>query len=1105
MEVPCSASLGAMGSLLRKFDGLLHVIQPEQVDEIWKPHNLSTRCTSRMQLWKVFELSLESDYLLQGQLRTDNLKKLEELLHAEDIATSLKQLRDGLKNISTKLEKLSEVNDSPLSASYWIKDARELSYRVEDFVDKLFIHSDKMDDTIPWMDEISGFNTRVEEMLQQYDRYKLEYVLSDPAKPAVNYHLQRLRGKESKPIFYVGIEEPTNELLELVKPKDNGEDELKVVSILGDEGVGKTTLAKRLWHQLGVKFDCRAFVQTAKKPDTRMVLKSILTQIHPKQPPVHEPCEVANLIQCLRKDLQDKRYFIIIDDIWAISVWDVISCAFPEVNCCSRILTTTTIEDVALACCSYEPDHVFSMKPLDCCHSKKLFVDRAFGSGNRCPPQFNTITDEITRKCGGLPLAIICLATLIENQLQLGLGRQLEQIQNFLNHNLRTNQYHVEILTQVLNLCYSSLPQCLKTCLLYLSVYPENYLIRKDDLVKQWIAEDFISRTEADNVEAANCFFDELVSLGLIQRMDISFIKELSYVVHPMVFEFIKCKSMEENFITIIDYHSQSTLALTDKIRRLSLHFGSATYATTPASIGVWQVRSLAFMGLLNCMPSLVDFKLARVVILHVLVDNGDMRFSLAEICKLLLLRYLQVICNVTVELPDQMGCLKYLETLDIHAAVLSVPSDIVQLPRLLHLFLGRKRDCYRKHRFLSYLPSGRARSIEDSSRASSYHVQTYEFLGMIQRPPPWIGHFRNLRYLDAVLREIQTYEVDVLAELWALTILSLYVRTPTAGGIRFKRAVFPALRHLTYKCGGVTLLNFESGAMPNLWTLSIGLNAQRGEKYGHMLAGIQHLQNLQEVSASIGAAFGADESDRRAAESTLQDAISKHPCLLSLKVERFDGEYEPSEKNWVQEIEQDGAHKDEFSNDQPGVLVNLPGKDMKNVDTSDEQNRTEALKKAQSVPLWFATIIAAVAVLIYAARFNPSSFVIAMSHVRCKASFYCNAFLASMAAIIVLLRKRVQFGLNFQSFCGLVGAFHAWSYCHWGHTALILWVEANLIIFVLIFTSRTRWAIKTGNYEAISTHRKIKEANNESIERKHRRIQGVGADEGITLRNIRV
>ena len=116
------------------------------------------------------------------------------------------------------------------------------------------------------------------------------------------------------------------------------------------------------------------------------------------------------------------RYLIVIDDLWAASVWDIIKHAFPKGNHGSIIITTTQIEDVALACCSVDPEQVFEMNPLDDDHSRKLFFDRLFGSESNCPEELKQVSSQIVEICGGLPLATISIASLLANHPSVSVG-----------------------------------------------------------------------------------------------------------------------------------------------------------------------------------------------------------------------------------------------------------------------------------------------------------------------------------------------------------------------------------------------------------------------------------------------------------------------------------------------------------------------------------------------------------------------------------------------------------------------------------------------------------------------------------------------------------
>ncbi|KAI4986301.1 hypothetical protein ZWY2020_018931 [Hordeum vulgare] len=737
---------------------------------------------------------------------------------------------------------------------------------------------------------------------------------------------------------------------------NKAEHQLNVVTIVGPAGVGKTTLAKELYRDLGRHFECWAFVQVSRKPDTIKLLQSLLSQVRQHQ---HhsDVCMVQNLIDGLREHLQDKRYFIVIDDLWETSAWDIIYSAFPEGDNCSRIIATVENVDVALECCGYQLDHIVRMKPLGHQDSEKLLFNRVFGSELQCPDELMEVSHGIIRICGGLPLAIISTASLLSRQRDN--SELWHQIHKYLCFIWNINPALEEIQKGILNLIYISLPLHLKTCLLYLSVYLEGYTIWKVDLVKQWVSEGFISAAEEkDSEEVAESYFYELVKMGMIQPMQINYNGEvLSFTVHHIVLDLITHKSKEEKFITLID---QSQTITVTKAYRLSLHFNKSQYAKKQEVRTLSHVRSLAFFGFHKCMPSILEFKLLRVLILEFRGDpHGCMSLNLSGISQLLQLRYFKIECDITVELPGQMQGLLYLETLEINARISALPSDIVQLPSLLHLCLREEKNlpdgigCIKSLRTLQYFnlssnsedsiwslgkltnlqnlhltcsappcdehlkrnllalaySLGKLRNLKSLTLApgTSGSAVLFDWSSIISFPPiflqrlellppicvffrlpEWIGHLHKLSSLKVVVRELLMKDINMLAELSALTVLSLYVRQPTAEFIVFNRAAFPVLKCFKFWCG-VLCLAFQEKALSNLERLKVGFNAHREEQFGHIIAGVEHLLNLRVIDGHIGAAAGAQESDRKAAEAALKYSISNHSMSPILNIQMID------------------------------------------------------------------------------------------------------------------------------------------------------------------------------------------------------------------------
>uniref|UniRef100_A0ACD5XZ29 Uncharacterized protein n=1 Tax=Avena sativa TaxID=4498 RepID=A0ACD5XZ29_AVESA len=532
---------------------------------------------------------------------------------------------DEISLIKQDLEKMvaiilehdeSGVQDRAMMVKCLTKEARELSYDMEDSVDqyehaagtrrwrlspcrkkyKVTRFRGKTTRLFPeklkwrlWMaNKIREFSMRSQEALQ---RYSLFYhpdgngISSSSSTASTSTRCGPSFGSWHPTLYGepVGIIAPLKKLEDWLDK--NGEQKLKVVSVVGSGGLGKTTLANELYRRIGGQFECRAFVRTSRKPDFRRLLISMLSQVWPHQTP--NTWKVHNLIADIRTHLQDKRYLIVIDDIWDMQTWDIINRALPDGNLCSGILITTEVEDVALKCCDYDSKYVFTMKPLGHDDSRKLFFNTAFGPKYECPSELSEVANSIIRKCAGLPLATVIVANILVGEM--GKPEQWDYVNKSLGYGLRANA-NSEGMKQLLNLSYNSLPEHLKPCVMYLSIYEEDYIVQKDDMVMQWIAEGFIRPTkEKDKEEMSRSYFDELISSRMIQPVHVDDNDDvLSCSVHYMVLDFVTQKSIEENFVTTID-HCQTTARLADKVRRLSLHFGNAE-ARVPTNMGLSQV-----------------------------------------------------------------------------------------------------------------------------------------------------------------------------------------------------------------------------------------------------------------------------------------------------------------------------------------------------------------------------------------------------------------------------------------------------------------------------------------------------------------------------------
>ncbi|KAM0829967.1 hypothetical protein ACQ4PT_066527 [Festuca glaucescens] len=723
--------------------------------------------------------------------------------------------------------------------------------------------------------EFRGLKRRVVEASERRTRYKIDDAVFKPNNTSIDIRLLALYEDTSG---LVGIDGLRDELIELmVGEEDVSTQQMKVLSIIGFGGLGKTTLANQIYGKLMCKFERGAFVSVSQKPNIRNIFRRILSQVGYVAPEGTNMDIWAEdeLISALRESLMDKRYFIVIDDVWDETAWNVIRCALPR-NCNgSMVITTTRIDTVARACCCNQRDYVYKMKSLSQEDSRKLFFKRVYGSEDACPLYLEEVSAQILKRCGGLPLAIVTISSLLASE-QTKLKEHWEHILDSLAPNFEVKPT-LDGMRKILNLSYINLPHYLKTCMLYLCIYPEDYIIKKNDLVRQWVAQGFVSKARGRDPEnVAEGYFNELINRSIIQPADTDHNNEvLSCRLHDMMLDLIIHKCREENFITATD-DIQAMIGLPDKVRRLSLNLDGIIDGMVLETIQLSQVRALARFGTSAYAPPLLKFKHLRVLALEFSSGNRLEIIDLTGMCHLFQLRHLKIKAYCKIVLPSNIRGLEQLETLELGAYGLEVPSDVIHLRRLLHLIIpigtklpggiGNMKYLCTLHGFDIGLNSmDNIRDLGDLTNLRDLRIcfaeleplddmerrqrlDASEVVGVFE-VPQWIGELHNLFDLDLAV-EVLENDIGILAQLQSLSHLKLHMEgTPEAEDkLVIYGTGFPVLKYFSLSSKKISELTFEAGAMPSLQELNIRLDSQ----YGAQPMGIEHLLILKEIRVQL-------------------------------------------------------------------------------------------------------------------------------------------------------------------------------------------------------------------------------------------------------------
>ncbi|KAE8677469.1 Detected protein of unknown function [Hibiscus syriacus] len=648
------------------------------------------------------------------------------------VYNELKKWEKILRGINAVLADAEEKQAKNRSVEVWLKELKETAYDVEDVLEEFSYEHSRPKSTmknnclrgLKW----SGgrgtmFNVKMGSKITAITK-KLQEITSEKNNLGLG---ENVGGKNYKARDYKRL--PTTSVVAEVNVFGRGDEkeailkwllveqasdhvQVPVLNITGMTGIGKTTLAQLVYNDREVErfFNLRAWIYVSEDFDVIKITKAILDAVKPRI------CDTddLNLLQLKLKDeLSGKKFLLVLDDVWHQNYdeWSLLIRPFEVENLVCKIIVTTQNQNVSQITGLLYP--VFPLKELADNDCLSILACHTLGSKNFEGHQYlEGISNDILKKCKGLPSAVKALAGVLRNKPTY---KEWEAVSR---SNLWDLTEEKGVIVAALGLSYHHLSSHLKPCFSYCSLIPKGYELDSDVLVLLWIAEGFVQPKGSKQPEdSGREYFSDLLSRSYFKQSKKN--KSL-FVMHDLFIDF--AQSVAGDFCFNMEHGQHITVG--------QRHFEMARHVSfIPRRYDVSQRFEI-----FNNMKHVRSF-----LALPTSYQRGycylSSKVSQELLPKLKCLRVLSLSGYFIEELSSSIGELKHLRSLNLsRTAIRLLPRSIGSLYQLQMLILNQCKE-------LTALPV----EICELSKLTRLDISDTPKL---QELPPGLGNLTSLRIL---------------------------------------------------------------------------------------------------------------------------------------------------------------------------------------------------------------------------------------------------------------------------------------------------------------------------------------------------------------------